>query len=129
MKGNRTVRQLILYFIVGVLATVVEWGTFYILDIQLKIHYALSTSLAFVVSTFANWGAGRLMVFKEGDSKGVVHEILCIYAISCIGLLTNLLIMWICIDGMEMLDMFAKILATSIVFGGNFVVRKYWIYK
>lgn len=129
MLDYRQYKQLILYFFVGLIATFVEWLFFYIFDVRCGLHYTLSTTLAFVFSTLANWGAGRLLVFKVGDAKGIVHEIISIYVVSCIGLLANLLIMWICVDKCGMPDMLSKILATAIVFIGNFAVRKFWIYR
>ena len=129
MKIPRGLFQLFLYFIVGVGATVVEWGAFYILDVLCGIHYTFATALAFAVSTLANWGFGRILLFSKGDPKGVVHELAAIYGVSCIGLIANLAIMFVCISLLSMSDMPAKIIATVIVFLFNFLIRKYVIYK
>lgn len=125
----KTLFQLAVYFIVGLGATIVEWGVFYVLNILWNFHYAIATAAAFALSTFANWILGRCLLFKKGSGKGLLHEIGSIYAVSIIGLLLNLLIMWILIDGLLFHDMIAKIIATAIVFSGNFIVRKYLIYK
>ena len=90
---------------------------------------AWKLSLAFAVSTLANWGLGRLLLFKKGDQHGLLHELIAIYGVSIIGLLANLGIMWIMIEQLKSPDMIAKITATAIVFIGNFLVRKFWIYK
>ena len=129
MKIPDGLKQLVLYFFVGVGATIIEWAVFYLLDIELKIHYSLATALAFAVSTLANWGLGRLLLFKKGDQHGLLHELIAIYGVSIIGLLANLGIMWIMIEQLKSPDMIAKITATAIVFIGNFLVRKFWIYK
>ena len=50
MKIPRGLFQLSLCFIVGVGATVVEWGAFYIPDVLCGIHYTFATVPAFAVS-------------------------------------------------------------------------------
>ncbi len=126
---SKNIRQVIIYFLVGSGATVVEWSFFYFFNVILVMHYAISTTLAFVASTFANWFFGRIALFRKGDSKGLFHEIASIYIVSIVGLLLNLLIMWIAIEKFQVPDMAAKIISTAIVFAGNFIVRKLYIYK
>jgi len=129
MKISRDLIQLTLYFFVGAGATIVEWSVFYVFDVVVGFHYVAATAIAFAVSTLANWCLGRLMVFKKGDVRGLLHELLAIYSISVFGLLANIAIMYVIIEWMKAQDMTAKIIATAIVFAGNFLVRKFWIYK
>ena len=81
-----------------------------------------------IISTFINWLAGRLLVFKKSN-KSIIAEIISIYLSSVIGLGLNLLIMYICVDILSVGDMLSKIIATGIVFFFNFLVRKLYIYK
>ena len=129
MNAKRNIGQILLYFIVGLVATFAEWGVFYVLDICLGWHYILATTAAFSISTFVNWLAGRMLLFKNGDPKGIIHELISIYAISCIGLLCNFAILWVSIDCLGVNDMLSKVLATGMVFFGNFAIRKYWLYR
>lgn len=126
MPVLKSIKQLFLYLIVGGIATVVEWVCFWFLDRMM--HYLAATALAFVVSTFANWLAGRLIMFKPTE-KRLAKEMMQIYATSICGLLFNFLIMWVAIDGIGLPDMISKIIATGIVFFWNFLVRKLVIYK
>lgn len=123
MKG---LKQLALYLVVGGIATIVEWLFFWLFDHWM--HYVPATALAFVISTFANWLAGRLLLFKESE-QGLVVELLQIYATGIAGLLMNLAIMWVAVEFFGVRDMVAKIIATGIVFFWNFFVRKFLIYK
>ena len=126
-KQSETLKQLFLYLIVGGIATLVEWVLFYIFDTKLGIHYMPATALAFMVSTFANWLAGKLILFK--DWSNVIPEIVKVYATSIAGLFFNLVLMWIMVDIMGLQEMVSKIIATGIVFMWNFLIRKYAIYK
>lgn len=126
-KINENIKQLMLYLIVGGGATIVEWIVFYLFDHCLNIHYMIATSLAFMFSTFSNWGLGRLIMFKS--SKGIWKELVQIYFASIAGLLMNLIIMWIAITKLGFKNMFSKIAATGIVFLWNFIIRKMLIYR
>lgn len=127
MNVSKNVKQLILYIVVGGIATVVEWAMFYLLDSVVSLNYMLATTIAFAVSTFANWAAGRLIMFKGHES--LLAELIKIYMTSIAGLLMNLFIMWVAIDCMGIPDFISKVVATGIVFFWNFAVRKLMIYK
>lgn len=127
MINKKHIVDLLLYVVVGACATLAEWLIFYVLD-KCAMHYALATVIAYILSTFVNWLVGRLLVFKE-RKQSILKEILGIYLAGVIGLLLNLLIMWITVDLLSVPEMVAKILATGLVFFYNFIVRKLCIYK
>ncbi len=127
MSFKNNVKQLVLYLIVGGIATVVEWVLFYLLNTPLKVNYLLATALAFIVSTFANWLAGRLIMFKPVGK--LWPELLKIYLTSIAGLLMNLVIMWIAVDVLGIAEFASKMIATALVFSWNFLIRKLIIYK
>ncbi len=124
-KSN--IKDFLLYLIVGAIATITEWVLFYLLD-KCRIHYAIATTAAYILSTLVNWYMGRVLVFKE-NRKSVIKEILGVYTASVVGLLLNLAIMWVAVDLFDMGEMLSKIIATAIVFFYNFLVRKLLIYK
>lgn len=120
-------KDFLLYLIVGAIATVTEWILFFIFD-KCSIHYSVATIIAYILSTFVNWLAGRILVFKATE-KSLFNEIISIYIASIVGLLLNLLIMWITVDIFSFAEMFSKIIATGMVFIYNFLIRKLFIYK
>jgi putative flippase GtrA len=128
MKLNSNLKDLLLYLIVGGVATLAEWGIFWLFDSALAVHYTASTVIAYLLSTFVNWAAGRLLVFKESHQP-FWQEILKIYLAAIAGLLMNLAIMFVSVDLLHVMEMLSKILATAIVFLFNFLIRKLYIYK
>ncbi len=125
--NKNNIKELLLYLVVGGVATVAEWAVFFVL-IKCTLHYAIATAIAYILSTFVNWVMGRLLVFKE--TKGsVLKEILSIYLVSIVGLLLNILIMWVAVDLLSFGEGISKIGATGIVFFFNFFVRKLVIYR
>ena len=117
------------YLIVGGLATIVEWVGFWLFSEKIGIAYLLATTFAFAVSTFANWLFGRLLVFRGTQSQSLLREILSVYLASIVGLLLNLLIMFVLVQLLTVGRMPAKIIATILVFAYNYLIRKLVIYK
>ena len=117
------------YLIVGGLATIVEWAGFWLFSETLSIAYLLATALAFAISTFANWLFGRLLVFRGKQAQSLLREILSVYLASIVGLLLNLLIMFLLVQLLSVEKMYAKIAATVLVFAYNYLVRKLVIYR
>lgn len=126
---NNAIRQLFSYLIVGGIATIVEWICFYIFSYHMNIHYLIATALAFAISTAANWLFGRILTFRDVKKQPIFKELSKIYGASIIGLLLNLLLMYIFVHKMNLVEMVGKILATILVFAWNFLIRKFWIYK
>ena len=131
---SKGVKQFLSYFGVGGVSAIVEWVVFSLLEYLLDLPYLLATVLAFLVSTTVNWILGRTFTFKDSayqEKKG--KEALLVFLVSAIGLLFNLLLMYLFVDviGMDtnLLKTSAKVLATGIVFIWNFLSRKHWIYK
>lgn len=125
---SKEFKDFFLYFIVGGLATIVEWAVFWILTNNSNIHYLWATSLAFVFSTFANWAFGRLLVFKLSNGS-LWREISSIYLASLVGLVLNLVIMLILVQAFTIDEMPSKVAATALVFIYNYLIRKLVIYK
>ena len=133
MMKNKLV-HFISYVLVGGIATIVEWGCYYLFDPVLHINTYVAIALAFIVSTFANWLAGRLMTFRNAEKKNIVKELLEIYGVSVIGLLMNEAIMllfmsFIFKDASSLQRMIAKVIATGVVFFWNYLIRTFVIYR
>lgn len=121
--------SLLKYLVVGGLATVVEWAVFWLLEGRMNLPYPAATALAFAFSTFANWAFGRVLVFQARPDCPLAKEIGKVYLASVVGLVLNLAIMFVLVDGLGQEEMLSKMIATVLVFGYNYLVRKQLIYK
>ena len=128
LSGN-ALGELFLYLIVGGLATIVEWAGFWLFCNVLVIQYLAATALAFAISTFANWLFGRLLVFRKANGQSLAKEIGSVYLASVVGLLLNLVIMFVLVQLLSVDEMLAKMAATALVFAYNYLIRKFLIYK
>ena len=129
------IMQFCSYFLVGGISAIVEWVMFYIFASILYIDYMFATVLAFIFSTTANWILGRVLTFKNNQKYADERwkEVLAVFAVSAIGLIFNMIIMYILVTliglNTKLLMTFSKIIATGIVFIWNFLIRKLVIYK
>lgn len=121
--------QLVQYGFVGGIAALTEWTSYFLFDSVLSWHYMMATMLSFLIATFVNWVVGRRTMFRDAAKSGTAREILGIYFVSGIGLLLNLLLMYIFVRLAGIPGVLAKIAATGLVFIWNFVSRKVFIYR
>jgi len=129
LVSNERIKRLMSYFVVGLLATLVEWGSFWILDYALGIQYLIATIIAMIISTFSNWLFGRLLTFRNAEKGNTLLEIGKIYITSFAGIGLNVLLMWIMVDKCTMNEMLSKVIATGFVFFYNYFIRTLYIYK
>ena len=135
LLNKANIKQFISYFFVGGVAAIVEWGMFFIFANVLQINYFVSTVIAFIFSTTANWILGRITTFKDNNTykDKKAKEAFLVFVVSAIGLLFNLILMYLFVTVMgfdsSLGKTLSKIAATGIVFIWNFLIRKLVIYK
>lgn len=135
LLNKANIKQFISYFFVGGVAAIVEWVVFFIFANVLQINYFVSTVIAFIFSTTANWILGRITTFKDNNTykDKKAKEAFLVFIVSAIGLLFNLILMYLFVTVMgfdsSLGKTLSKIAATGIVFIWNFLIRKLVIYR
>lgn len=135
LLNKANIKQFISYFFVGGVAAIVEWVMFFIFANVLQINYFVSTVIAFIFSTTSNWILGRITTFKDNNTykDKKAKEAFLVFVVSAIGLLFNLILMYLFVTVMgfdsSLGKTLSKIAATGIVFIWNFLIRKLVIYK
>ena len=135
LLNKANIKQFISYFFVGGVAAIVEWVMFFIFANVLQINYFVSTVIAFIFSTTANWILGRITTFKDNNTykDKKAKEAFLVFIVSAIGLLVNVILMYLFVTVMgfdsSLGKTLSKIAATGIVFIWNFLIRKLVIYR
>lgn len=120
------IKKFISYFFVGGISAIVEWVSFAIFD--RLFDYLFATIIAFIFATTFNYFLGKKMTFK--NYKQTKKDIIGVFIVSGIGLLLNMLFMYIQIDIFHFsYKILAKIFATGLVFIWNYVSRRIFIYR
>lgn len=105
-----------------------EWGIFASLLYGVELHYLVSGTISFLVSTGVNYYLSVRFVFGEGR-RARNERIFLLYLVSTMGIIANLGVLAIGIEVVGLHEMTAKIFATTAVFGWNFLSRYYFVFQ
>lgn len=126
--NKKLILQFIKFGIVGLVATVVDFGVLTLLKEIAYIDVLLASAISFSVSVIANYILSMLFVFKSVHNNKIKNFIIFV-ALSFGGLLLNQFIMWIGTEFVSVYYLWVKIFATFFVPIYNFVTRKLFLEK
>lgn len=122
--------QFFRYIFVGGIATVVDWGILFVLDLLHPELIYLSVAVSFLAGLIVNYVLSKKFVFHAHTSGYHKFTELGVYVLTgLIGLGLTELIMYISVDLISMRHMFAKIIATALVLAWNFGSKKILLYR
>ena len=116
--------------VVGVIATVIDFGVLIALTELGGWDPVLSSVISFVVSVVVNYVGSMHFVFERRDDLSRRREFSMFVVLSAIGLVINSACIWVgtSIFGSGALSVsITKVVATIIVSVWNFVSRKHWL--
>lgn len=116
--------QIMKFGIVGLLATMIDYGVMIFLTEFCNIYYLFSSFLSFVISVLFNYFCSMKYVFKGKEGMSKRREFVIFIVLSIIGLGINQIGMWFMVDFMSVYYMISKLFVTGIVMIWNFVSRK-----
>ena len=134
---NNEFVKIILYLFVGGTAALVEWGLFYLFFYYLLVGLGLSidtltmvaTALAFGLSTLYHYFLGNILVFDSGSKYDKSKELSLVFLVSIMGLVFNLVLMYVFVGLLSWQPMLAKVITSCVVVVWNYLSRKKWIFK
>ena len=122
------INQIIKFGIVGILATIIDYGLMILFTEVFNINYLISSVMSFSVSVVFNYIVSTKYVFNVNRKKSIKDFIVFI-VLSVIGLGINSLIMYLGVDKVGIDYKIVKIGATAIVMVYNFITRKIFLEK
>lgn len=130
MRMKKLIEQILKFGVVGIIATVIDFGVLYVLSQPLGMDPVVSAGISFCVSLVFNYVASMRYVFTHREDMSRSREFVIFLVLSLIGLAINEAIMaaGVAVLGSSALAvMGTKVLATAIVMVWNFVSRKKWL--
>ena len=127
---KKLIEQILKFGVVGILATIIDFGVLYVFSQPLGMDPVLSAGISFCVSLVFNYVASMRYVFTHREDMCRSREFVIFLVLSLIGLALNEAIMaaGVSVLGNSALSvMGTKVLATAIVMVWNFVSRKKWL--
>lgn len=127
---KKLIEQILKFGVVGIFATVIDFGVLYVLSQPLGMDPVISAGISFCVSLVFNYVASMRYVFTHREDMSRSREFVIFLVLSLISLAINEAIMaaGVAVLGSSALAvMGTKVLATAIVMVWNFVSRKKWL--
>jgi putative flippase GtrA len=121
-----TSRSLPRFLIIGVLSFVVDAGTLFVAHGLLKVWLPLATTLAYGLAFVVNFGLNRRWAFAStGALTGQAARYLALVGV-------NFVITLVMVNGIAALGvsyLIAKVLATAVIAGVNYLAYRNWIFR
>ena len=113
-----------LYSLCGGLATLFDWGSFYVASYRWEWHYIAAVTLSFSLGTVVNYGSNKFITFKN-YYKNIPLQ----FGVFLVGagsaLLLTALQMLLLVEYFRYSKMGARILVTAIMLFYNFCFHRY----
>ena len=125
---NDSFNQIVKYFFVGGVCTVLDFFLLYMLTHYFSVHYVFSSIISFMSGTVLNYYLCTFWIFKIRVVENRSLELLYYVIITGVGLGINTLLIWGFTEILSLYFMLSKVLATFVTFWWNFGARKYFLH-
>lgn len=115
--------QIFRYAMVGGLATIVDWGAFYLFGIIIDLNYQAALAIAFVLGSVTNYILNKIFTFRC-KSKKIASQASMHLAISGVSLLLNMGLMFVLVSLLSAEKMLSRIIVTLIMLVINYFMHK-----
>ena len=121
---ERLIQQIAKFGVVGILATLLDYGLLFALTEWAGLYYLLSSMLSFSISTIFNYIASVRWVFAVNQEYSKTRNFVLFVILSIIGLGLYAFVMWVGVEFLHWHYMLVKIGAAALVMVWNFITRK-----
>jgi putative flippase GtrA len=111
------------FFNIGLISTIFDWASFYLLISIININHLISITCSFSIGAIINYIGNKKYTFNC-KSKKYVKQISTFFIIAIIALLLSLILLYIFVNQFEINKMFSRIIITFIIFFLNYYVHK-----
>lgn len=123
-------KEIIMYLIFGVLTTLVNIVSFYIMD-KCNINLYVNNTIAWILSVLFAYITNKLFVFesKSLEPKVVIKEGLSFFGFRLISYFMDMFCIFIMVDIFSINKMISKIVGNVIVIIANYIFSKLFIFR
>ena len=121
---KKLIKQGLKFCVVGVICTIIDFGTLILLREVFGVNYLVANIAAFTVSVIVNYILSMRYVFQGKKNTSKVREFIIFVVLSAIGLGLNEFLMWVSVTNFGLNYIVGKVIATAIVMVYNFFSKK-----
>lgn len=124
-------KEILMYLIFGVLTTVVNIVSYFLLARILHIDTVVSTVIALILSILFAYITNKIFVFesKTNTAKELLKEIISFFGCRAFTGILDVAFMYITVDVFNLNDMIMKIISNIVVIIVNYIFSKLIIFK
>lgn len=124
-------KEILMYLIFGVLTTVVNIVSYFLLARILHIDTVVSTVIALILSILFAYITNKIFVFesKTNTAKELLKEIISFFGCRAFTGVLDVAFMYITVDVFNLNDMIMKIISNIVVIIVNYIFSKLIIFK
>ena len=130
-KGNREIKELVLYGICGALSTVLDIGIFWLLANLFNVQYLVANAIAWILAVIFSFLTNKYYVFESKSFKKDVwiREATEFFGARGMACFIDMGGMYLQVSIFEVNKNYAKLIVTIVVIIINYILSKYWIFK
>lgn len=123
-------KEIIMYLIFGVLTTLINIVSFYIMD-KLGIALYVNNTIAWILSVLFAFVTNKLFVFESKDTKPkiILKEGISFFGFRLLSYFVDMLCIFLLVDVFKINKMIAKVVGNIIVIIINYAFSKLFIFK
>ncbi len=126
--ARRGMRQLIKFSVVGISSTIIDWLIYFLITRFLGIFYIFAKIISFLMAVINSYTWNRKWTFRS-ENPQKAQEFVKFLVVSVVGLTLNTAVMFLAVSKAHWHDLYALILATSVVMAWNFTIDKMWVFN
>lgn len=128
---NKSISQVIKFYIVGAMGLVVNLGILFVLTNYLKIFYLVSSGIGFAVSVTSNYIGNKLWTFgdKINDRKYLVIQYGNFWMVSIAAGIIQLSLTYFFVERIGLWYVQGGFFAIAVASFVNFILNKIWTFR
>ncbi|USN45925.1 MAG: GtrA family protein [Candidatus Woesearchaeota archaeon] len=112
------------FVLVGGVATLVDWTTFYLLTVHVGLYYQVSLFVGLFLGSVTGYALNKTFTFKS-KTKQITKQFLMHSSIVAFAFICSGIIMYVFVDALHLPAFVSRIMTTGIIFLLNFILHKY----
>ena len=123
-KIKSLVVQFAKFGVAVVFSFLIDYGLLIYLTEATNLEYFASSAISYTVSVLFNYILSLKFVFDVRNRRNRLWELMIFLILGAVGLGLTQMIMWVCVERLQLFYALAKIVSTLIVSTYNFISRK-----
>lgn len=123
-KIKSLVVQFAKFGVAGFFSFLIDYGLLIYLTEATNLEYFASSAISYTVSVLFNYILSLKFVFDVRNRRNRLWELMIFLILGAVGLGLTQMIMWVCVERLQLFYALAKIVSTLIVSTYNFISRK-----